>query len=77
MKDPMTPLNAGDQPAQLQYYSGDYEVVVPGRFVVCAVTGEKIPLAHLRYWNADLQEAYLNCEVATRRILAWMAEGGD
>ncbi len=75
MKDPMTPFSTGDSPAQLRYYSGDYEVVVPGRHVLCAVTGDKIPLAHLRYWNADLQEAYANCEVATRRMIEWTAEG--
>lgn len=29
-----------------------------GSYVLCAVTGEKIPLEMLRYWNADRQEAY-------------------
>ncbi|HUO11500.1 MAG TPA: DUF2093 domain-containing protein, partial [Caulobacteraceae bacterium] len=30
----------------------------PGRYVICAVTGKKIPLEALRYWNPLRQEAY-------------------
>jgi hypothetical protein len=33
------------------------------------VTGEAIPLAELRYWSAERQEAYASCEIATRRLL--------
>ena len=29
-----------------------------GNYVLCAVTGDQIPLEMLRYWNADRQEAY-------------------
>ncbi|MBX9746099.1 MAG: DUF2093 domain-containing protein, partial [Hyphomonadaceae bacterium] len=36
-------------------------------FVRCAVTGEKIPLDDLRYWNVDLQEAYRGPQEATER----------
>lgn len=69
MKKPENPLNSGESPAVLRYLpSGDYEVIVPGRFVVCAVTGDRIPITQLRYWNADLQEAYRDGEAATRRM---------
>ena len=44
--------------AKLHYGDGEYSVLRPGRYVVCAVTGEKIPLEQLRYWSAELQEAY-------------------
>jgi hypothetical protein len=53
--------------AKLQYLDGEYEVVVPGGYVVCAVTGTHIPLDALRYWSVDLQEAYANPDVATAR----------
>lgn len=53
--------------AKLHYLDGEYEVLVPGGYVVCAVTGTHIPLDALRYWSVDLQEAYANPEVATRR----------
>ena len=48
---------------------GDGEIAVlrPGRYVVCAVTGKKIPLEALRYWNPRLQEAYAGpAEALTR-----------
>jgi len=53
--------------AKLRYLDADFEVIMPGRFVVSAVTGRKIALEDLRYWSVDLQEAYVDDEVATRR----------
>jgi len=53
--------------AKLHYLDGEYEVLVPGGYVVCAVTGTHVPLDALRYWSVDLQEAYANPEVATKR----------
>ncbi len=44
--------------AELEYLDGEYRVVKPGAYVVCAVTGVHIPLEALRYWSVDLQEAY-------------------
>ncbi|MGI9168844.1 MAG: DUF2093 domain-containing protein, partial [Caulobacteraceae bacterium] len=44
--------------AVVRYGEGDLTVIAPGRHVVCAVSGRRIPLHALRYWNADLQEAY-------------------
>jgi len=55
--------------AQLRYLSGDYEVITPGSYVLCAVTGERIPLDELRYWNFKRQEAYVSCEVSYQREL--------
>jgi hypothetical protein len=55
-------------PATLQYLDGDYRVVAPGAYVICAVTGAQIALEDLRYWNVDLQEAYANATVATQRF---------
>ena len=53
--------------ARLRYLDGDYEVLVPGAYVLCAVTGTQIPLDALRYWSVDLQEAYATPELSTRR----------
>ncbi|MFN9846945.1 MAG: DUF2093 domain-containing protein [Alphaproteobacteria bacterium] len=44
--------------AKLHYGDGDYAVLRPGRHVLCAVTGQKVSLQQLRYWSAELQEAY-------------------
>jgi len=54
--------------AKLRFLDGDYEVLIQGAYVVCAVTGTQIPLDALRYWSVDLQEAYANPSVATKRM---------
>ena len=53
--------------AKLHYLDGEYEIVVPGGYVVCAVTSVHIPLDALRYWSVDLQEAYATAAIATAR----------
>lgn len=44
--------------AVLHYGDGEFVVLKPGRYVTCAVSGVKIPVEALRYWNPALQEAY-------------------
>ncbi len=56
-----------DGEAQLRFLDGDYQVVVPGSFVHCAVTGVKIPLSSLRYWSVDRQEPYVDARAALER----------
>ena len=53
--------------AKLKYASGEYQIISPGDFVRCAVTGVPIPLDDLRYWNFELQEAYANAATALQR----------
>ncbi|MBV9330026.1 MAG: DUF2093 domain-containing protein [Alphaproteobacteria bacterium] len=55
-------------PAELEYLDGEYRVVRPGSYVVCAVTGVQIPIEALRYWSVDLQEAYASAEIALKRF---------
>lgn len=57
----------GAREARIRYLDGDYQVVSPGAFVRCAVTGESIPLDELRYWSVARQEPYLNAQVSTQR----------
>jgi hypothetical protein len=54
--------------AGLEYLDGEYRVVRPGSFVICAVTGVQIPVDALRYWSVDLQEAYASPDIALRRF---------
>ena len=54
--------------ARLRYLDADIEMISPGDYVTCAVTGEPIPLDTLRYWSVEHQEAYATCEIATRRL---------
>ena len=62
-------MSSGENAATLIYGPNGFRVVRPGRFVLCAVTGEPVPLDELRYWSVDRQEAYVSPEVATRRML--------
>jgi hypothetical protein len=55
------------QLAVLHYGDGEYAVLKPGRYVLCAVTGAKIPLDALRYWNPVTQEAFAGPEQALER----------
>ena len=55
--------------ARLRYDDGEYHIVVPGDFVRCAVTGKPIPLADLRYWSVEQQEAYASAAISFRRYL--------
>ncbi len=38
--------------ARVRYLDGDFQVISPGSFVRCAVTGVPIKLDELRYWSA-------------------------
>ncbi|MDR3512981.1 MAG: DUF2093 domain-containing protein [Caulobacteraceae bacterium] len=53
--------------AVLHYGDGEFAVLKPGRYVLCAVTGARIPLDALRYWNPVTQEAYAGAEQALAR----------
>ena len=55
--------------AKLKYLDGEVQVLTPGDFVRCAVTGEPIQLPDLRYWSVELQEAYASAEISLRRYL--------
>ena len=54
--------------AVLDYQDGEYLVIKAGSFVTCAVTGMRIPLESLRYWSAELQEAYATAGIALKRF---------
>ena len=44
--------------AKIKFKSGSFEILENGDHVTCAVSGKKIPLDELVYWNVELQEAY-------------------
>ena len=58
----------GAPEAQIEYLGGDFRIVRPGAFVRCAVTGEPIPMDELRYWDVDLQEAYVDPQAKLARL---------
>ena len=44
--------------AKLKFHHNNFEIVEKGDYVICAISGKKIPLKELTYWNVELQEAY-------------------
>ena len=59
--------NAGE--AKLRYLDGEFQVLSPGSFVRCAVTGEPIAIEDLRYWSVELQEPYATADISLSRFL--------
>ncbi|MCP4073414.1 MAG: DUF2093 domain-containing protein [Hyphomicrobiales bacterium] len=58
---------SGAGEAEIKYHDGDYQIVSPGSFVRCAVTGESIALEDLRYWSVSRQEPYVDAIVSFKR----------
>ena len=50
----------GKKKAKLIFKHNYFEILEEGDHVVCAVSGKKIKLQNLHYWNVDLQEAYFS-----------------
>ena len=46
--------------AKLKYLPNNFDIIEDGDHVICAISGKKIPLQHLNYWNVDEQEAYFS-----------------
>ena len=46
--------------AKIKYLPNNFEILQNGDHVICAISGKKIPLEKLTYWNVDLQEPYFS-----------------
>jgi len=46
--------------AKIKYLPNNFKVIQDGDHVICAISGKKIPLENLTYWNVELQEAYFS-----------------
>lgn len=63
MRDLNKPI---DGEAILEYDHGQYRIIRPGQFVVCAVTGKKIMLRDLKYWDVATQQPFCDAEAALK-----------
>ncbi|HEX8525629.1 DUF2093 domain-containing protein [Allosphingosinicella sp.] len=59
-------LMSKGRPAKLHYLPGSFRVLSTGDHVVCAVTGQRIPIDELRYWSVERQEPYASVEAAMK-----------
>ena len=53
--------------AKLKYLPNNFEIIEDGDYVICAISGQKIPLENLNYWNVEEQEAYFSYVEASKK----------
>jgi hypothetical protein len=46
--------------AKIKYLPNNFEIIESGDYVLCAITGKKISLDNLNYWNVEKQEPYFS-----------------
>ena len=56
-----------DKIAILKYLNNSFEIIENGTHVICAVSGKKISLEKLNYWNVELQEPYFSYKEASEK----------
>ncbi len=57
-----------EKKAKLIYKHNNFEIVEEGDYVLCAISGKKIMLKNLQYWNVDNQEAYYSAVEANEKL---------
>ena len=57
-----------EKKAKLIFKHNYFEIVEEGDYVLCSVSGKKILLQNLNYWNVDLQEAYYSAVEVNKRF---------
>lgn len=71
MMKPVEPLRKKqEREARVHYGDGDFALLSPGDYVICAVTGRRIPIAELRYWSVERQEAYVDAAASLKAVEA-------
>ena len=59
-------MSGGGKAARVHYLPSTFRLLSAGDYVICAVTGARIPLHELRYWSVARQEAYVDAEASLR-----------
>ena len=62
-------MTGSGKAARVHYLPGTFRLLSDGDHVICAVTGERIPLHELRYWSVARQEAYADAEASLQAEL--------
>ena len=54
--------------AKLEYLPNNFKIIDEGDHVICSVSGKKILLENLNYWNVEKQEPYFSyVEASSKR----------
>ena len=63
----MYKLKMNKKLAKIKYLPNNFQIIEPGDYVRCAVSGKIIDLENLNYWNVDLQEPYFSYKEAFKK----------
>ena len=53
--------------ANIKYLPNNFKIIEQVDYVICVVSGKKISLGNLNYWNVDLQEPYYSYVEASKK----------
>ena len=53
--------------AKIKYLPNNFQIIENGDYVECAVSGKKLNIENLTYWNVDTQEAYYSYVEASKQ----------
>ena len=53
--------------ARIKYLPNNFKILEEGDHVICAISGKKIFLEKLSYWNVELQEPYYSYVEASKK----------
>jgi hypothetical protein len=53
--------------AKIKYLPNNFQIIESGDYVECAISGKKINIENLTYWNVDTQEAYYSYVEASKQ----------
>jgi hypothetical protein len=59
-------MHGSGKPARIHYLPGTFRLLSEGDHVICAVTGERIPLHELKYWSVERQEPYVDAAASLK-----------
>ena len=57
-----------DRPARLHYMPNGFRVLTPGDHITCAVSGARIAIEDLRYWDVASQRAFASAALAAEAM---------
>ena len=53
--------------AKIKYLPNNFQIIENGDYVECAVSGKKLNIENLIYWNVETQEAYYSYVEASKQ----------
>ncbi len=62
-------MSSKNKVARLHYMANSFRMLTAGDHVLCAETGQAIPLEELRYWSVVKQEPYVSADASVRATM--------